>query len=179
MPCIFFPFQSLFKRQLYYKNLTEKIIFAWAIIWYFFRPLPPFFWWFSSMSGKFFIWRKTEINFSQSPFAVRNSNNSSWPVTGLGSKGPLKVLNGTKLILDDHRKNLNSFRISLESFRSFRGPLHHKPVTSQKLFFVVSYSSSKVLKNMKGPKAITYDECSFLKRDARVNTVFFHHMLWF
>ena len=58
----------------------------------------------------------------------------------MGNKGPLKVLNGTKLILDDHGNNLNSFRISLESFRSSRGPLLHKPVTGQELFFAVSYS---------------------------------------
>ena len=36
--------------------------------------------------------------------------------TGLENKGPLKILNGTKLILDDHGNNY-SFRISLESFR--------------------------------------------------------------
>ena len=62
------------------------------------------------------------------------------PVTGLGNKGPLKVLNGTKLILDDHGNNLDSFRISLESFRSFRGPLLYKPVTGQEPFFAVSYN---------------------------------------
>ena len=32
---------------------------------------------------------------------------SSWPVTGLGNKGPLKVLNDTKLILDDHGNTLD------------------------------------------------------------------------
>ena len=63
-----------------------------------------------------------------------------WRVTGLGNKSPLKVLNDTKLILDDHRNNLDSFRISLESFRSFRGPLLLKPVIGQELFFAVSYS---------------------------------------
>ena len=68
------------------------------------------------------------------------AKNSSWPVTGLGNKGPLKVLYGTKLIIDDHGNNLDSFRISLESFRSFRGPLLLKPVTGQELFFAVSYS---------------------------------------
>ena len=52
----------------------------------------------------------------------------------------LKVLNGTKLILDDHGNNLDSFRISLESFRSFRGPLLHKPVTGRELFSAISYS---------------------------------------
>ena len=56
------------------------------------------------------------------------------------NKGPLKVLNGTKLILDDHGSNLDSFRISLESFRSFRGPLLPKPVTGQELFLAISYS---------------------------------------
>ena len=55
-------------------------------------------------------------------------------VTGLWNKGPLKVLNVTKLILDDHGNNLDSFRISLESFRSFRGPLLHKSGTGQELF---------------------------------------------
>jgi len=40
----------------------------------------------------------------------------------LGNKGPLKVLNGKKLILDDHVNNLDSFTISLESFRSSEVP---------------------------------------------------------
>ena len=71
---------------------------------------------------------------AQRRFAVRNGKNSSWPVTGLGNKDPLKVLNGTELILDDHGNNLDLFRTSLESFRSFRGPLLHKPVSSQELF---------------------------------------------
>ena len=35
---------------------------------------------------------------------------------------------------------MDSFRISLESFRSFRGPLLYKPVTGQELFFALSYS---------------------------------------
>ena len=52
----------------------------------------------------------------------------------------MKVLYGTKLILDDHGYNLDSFRISFESFRSFRGPLLLKPVTVQELFLAVSYS---------------------------------------
>ena len=52
----------------------------------------------------------------------------------------MKVLKGTKLILDDYGNNLDSFRISLEFFRSFRGPLLIKPVTGQELLFAVSYS---------------------------------------
>ena len=66
------------------------------------------------------------------------ANNSSWPVTGLGNWGPLKVLNGN----NDHKNDLDSFRISLKSFRSFRGPLLLKLVTGQELFSAVSYSKS-------------------------------------
>ena len=50
----------------------------------------------------------------------------------------MKVLNGTKLILDDLGINLDSFRLK-GSFRSFRGPLLLKPVTGQKLFFAACY----------------------------------------
>ena len=60
---------------------------------------------------------------------------------------PLKVLNCTKLVLDDLGNN--SFNISLESFRSFRGPLLHKPVTGQELFFDVSYSKLALIKPFK------------------------------
>ena len=56
------------------------------------------------------------------------------------NKGPMKVLNGTIQILDDHGNNLDLFRISLESFRSFTGPKIPKPVTGQQLFFAISYS---------------------------------------
>ena len=42
---------------------------------------------------------------------------------------------GIKLILDDQENHLDSYAISLESFRSFRGRLFRKPVTRQELFF--------------------------------------------
>ena len=58
----------------------------------------------------------------------------------LGNLGPLKVLKGAKLILDDLGNNLDSFRISLESFSTFRGLPLHKTVTGQEIFFAVSYS---------------------------------------
>ena len=59
------------------------------------------------------------------------------PVTGLGISGPLKILNGINLILDDQGINhLDSYTISLESIRSFRGLLFCKPVTGQELFFL-------------------------------------------
>ena len=52
----------------------------------------------------------------------------------------MKILSAIRLILDDQGNHLNSYTISLESFRSFRGPLFHKPVTGQELYFAVSYS---------------------------------------
>ena len=61
----------------------------------------------------------------------------------------MKVLNGTKLILEDHGNNLDSFPINLESFMSFRGPLLYKPVTGQELFFAVSYSKTGSKKDKK------------------------------
>ena len=65
---------------------------------------------------------------NQSRFAVRNGKKSSWPVTCLGTRGPLKIMNCIKLILDDHVKHSDSFRIYFESFRSLRGTLLPKPV---------------------------------------------------
>ena len=55
------------------------------------------------------------------------------------------------MILDDHGNNLDSFITSLESFRSFRGPLLHKPVTGQELFFALS-NSKPALDLLKGGK---------------------------
>ena len=63
-------------------------------------------------------------------------------------RGPLKILNGIKLILDDQGNHLDSYTISLESFRSFRGPLFLKPVTGQKLFFSVSYSKPTLARHL-------------------------------
>ena len=71
---------------------------------------------------------------------IRTKIVSDQLLTGLGNKGHQKVLNGTKLILNEHGNNSDSFRISLESFGSFRGPLLFKPVTGQELFFAGSYS---------------------------------------
>ena len=67
----------------------------------------------------------------QSRFAVRHSKKSFWPVTGLWNRGSLKILNGIKLILDDQGNHLDSYTISLESFRV---PLFRKPVTGQEHF---------------------------------------------
>ena len=54
-------------------------------------------------------------------------------LTGLGNKGPLKVLNGTKLILDDHGNNLDSYS-------------SNQYLTGQELFFAVSYSKPAIVK---------------------------------
>ena len=43
-------------------------------------------------------------------------------------RGPLKILNGIKLILDDQGNHLDSYTIRFESFRSFRGLQFRKPV---------------------------------------------------
>ena len=56
------------------------------------------------------------------------------------SRGPLKDLKGSKLILNVSKLFPWSSRISLVPFRTFRGPLFPKPVPCQELFFAVSYS---------------------------------------
>ena len=40
---------------------------------------------------------------------------------------------------------MDSYTISLESFRAFRFPLFHKPVTGQELFVAVSYSKRAIV----------------------------------
>ena len=83
-------------------------------------------------------------NLAQSWFAVRNSKKKFMTVTDLWNRDPLKILNGIKLILDDQGNHLDSYTISLESFRSFRVPLFRKP--GQELFFAVSYSKPALTK---------------------------------
>ena len=82
-----------------------------------------------------------------SRFAVRSSKKKFLTVTGLHNRGPLKIQNGTKIILDDQENHLDSYTISLESFKSFRGPLLRKPVTGQELFFAASYSKPALAPN--------------------------------
>ena len=52
----------------------------------------------------------------------------------LGNMGLLKVLNNTKLILNDSRGHSCSFRTKLVLFRTFRRPLFPKPVSCPGLF---------------------------------------------
>ena len=68
------------------------------------------------------------------------AKNSSWPITGFWSRGPLKDLKDSKLILNESKLFQWSSRISLVPFRAFRRPLLLKPVTGQELHFAVSYS---------------------------------------
>ena len=57
------------------------------------------------------------------------------------------------MILNDQGNHLDSFIISLESFRSFRSHLLLvKTVTGQELFFAVSYCSSYILLELKRSK---------------------------
>ena len=64
--------------------------------------------------------------------------------------GHLKILNGIKLILDDQGNHLDSYTISLKSFRAFRGPLFCKPATDQELFLAVSYSKQALIEDLLG-----------------------------
>ena len=81
----------------------------------------------------------------------KKQKKSSWPVTGFLNRGPLKILNVIKLILDDQGNHLDSFTTSLESFKSFRGPLFRKPVSGQGLFLLAqlckytNYKQNKIL----------------------------------
>mgnify|MGYP006975437472 CR=1 FL=1 len=62
---------------------------------------------------------------------------SSWPVTGLRNRGPLKDLKDSKLIVYESKWFPWSSRINLIPFKIFRGPLFHKLVTGQELFLLL------------------------------------------
>ena len=53
----------------------------------------------------------------------------------LRNSRPLNVLNDLKLILNDQRDHSESFGISVESYRNFRGFLFLKPKTAIELLF--------------------------------------------
>ena len=56
------------------------------------------------------------------------------------SRGPLKDLNDSKLIINESKLFPQSSRISLIPFRTFRGSLLPKPVTGQELLLAISYT---------------------------------------
>ena len=56
---------------------------------------------------RFFLARESDTKVTRAGLLSETAKISAWPVTGFGNKGPLKVLNGTKLILDDHGHNLS------------------------------------------------------------------------
>ena len=74
------------------------------------------------------------------PVCCKKQQKNSWPVTGLRNRGPLKDLNDSKLIVYESKGFPWSSGINFIPFRIFRGPLFHKPVTGQELFFDVCYS---------------------------------------
>ena len=80
------------------------------------------------------------------PVCCKNlQKNSSWPVTGLWSRGPLKDLKDSKLILNESKLFPLSSRVSLVPFRTFRGPLFPKLVTGQELLCAVSNSRPSLI----------------------------------
>ena len=79
---------------------------------------------------------------SRAGLLLETEKRSSWPVTGLWNRGPLKDLNDFKLIVYECKWFPWSSRINFLPFRIFRGPLFHKPVTGQELLFAVSYNCS-------------------------------------
>ena len=65
-------------------------------------------------------------------------------------RGPLKILNGIKLTLNDQGNHLDSYTISLESFSSFRGHPFQKPVTDQDFFcWFLQQAGSNAIRLMK------------------------------
>ena len=89
--------------------------------------------------------KRVSRNYVLEPFYCKKRQKSPWLVTGLGNRGPLKVINGTKLILDDHMIHFDSFRICFESFRSFRGTLFPKPVVGHELSFLLGICDKPAL----------------------------------
>ena len=61
--------------------------------------------------------------------------NSKKKVPDWQNRGPLKDLNDSKLIVYESKWFPWSFRINFIPFRIFRGPLFHKTITGQQLFF--------------------------------------------
>ena len=93
-----------------------------------------------------YIYEITKTCLPRAGLLLEKQKTSSWPVTGLWNRGPLKILNGIKLILDDQGNHLGAYLVRLESFRSFRGPLFHKPVTGQELVFATQYKKLALAK---------------------------------
>ena len=95
-------------------------------------------------------WQEKEIFKLRASLLQETAKNSSWPVTGLRSRGPLKELKDSKLILKESKLFPWSSRFSLVPFRTFRGPLFPKPVTGQELFLAVSYSKPVLIITVSG-----------------------------
>ena len=68
------------------------------------------------------------------PVCCKKRQKSPNQETGLGNRGPLEILNDTKLILNGEGGHSCSFQTNLVSFRTFRRPLFPKPVSWLGLF---------------------------------------------
>ena len=62
------------------------------------------------------------VSYAKASLLFKRQKNSSWPATGLGNKGPLKILNGTKLILDDPLLVSRALKYTAIPYRASTGP---------------------------------------------------------
>ena len=53
-----------------------------------------------------FVWAVDSFLMDIKLYHIEWQKKSTWPVTGLWNRGPLKVLNGAKFILDDQEYHL-------------------------------------------------------------------------
>ena len=82
------------------------------------------------------IWGLKSNNlFASAALLYHASKKSTWPVTGLGNRGPLKILNDTKLDPNEHEWLSWLFRNSSVSLRTFRNFWFPKPIIGQVLFW--------------------------------------------
>jgi hypothetical protein len=78
---------------------------------------------------------KFHLNLVRAGLLFLTAKKSSWPVTGLRNRGPLKDLNDSKLIVYESKWFPWSSEFNFIPFKIFRGPLFYKRVTGQELFF--------------------------------------------
>ena len=90
----------------------------------------------------FRISSQKQMVFCLEPSCYKKRQKSPNQATGLGNRGPLKVLNGTKLIPNDKQGHSCSIRINLVSFRTFRCHLFPKPVACFGFFYCLLQQDS-------------------------------------
>ena len=84
--------------------------------------------WNITFWGQNRIKRHIELLVALEPVCCKKQQKKSyWPVTGLWNRGPLKILNGIKLILDDQGNHLDSYnQFGIIQVLLCRGPLFRK-----------------------------------------------------